>query len=70
MAHDGAAQDALVPTLNLTAQYVSFYIPGYTDIQVYANLAKPFKLALLSLSRASATTASRVPRHQPAITPP
>ncbi|WP_022797490.1 S-layer homology domain-containing protein [Thermus islandicus] len=50
VAHDGAAQDALVPTLNLTAQYVSFYIPGYTDIQVYANLAKPFKLALLSLS--------------------
>ncbi|RTG93100.1 S-layer homology domain-containing protein [Thermus scotoductus] len=50
LAHDGAAQDALIPTLNLTAQYANFYVSGYTDIQVYANLAKPFKLAFLSLS--------------------
>jgi len=50
LAHDGSAQDALIPTLNLTAQYVRFYVSGYTDIQVYANLANPFKLALLSLS--------------------
>jgi hypothetical protein len=48
--HDGKAQDALIPTLNLTAQYVSFYVPGHTDIQVYANLTQPFKLAFLSLS--------------------
>jgi polyhydroxyalkanoate synthesis regulator phasin len=50
VAHDGKAQDALIPTLNLTAQYVRFYLPGYTDIQVYANLTQPFKLAFLSLS--------------------
>lgn len=50
VAHDGAAEGALIPTLNLTAQYANFYVSGYTDIQVYANLAKPFKLAFLSLS--------------------
>jgi hypothetical protein len=50
VAHDGKAQDALIPTLNLTAQYVSFYVNGYTDIQVYADLTQPFKLAFLSLS--------------------
>lgn len=50
LAHDGAAQDALIPSLNLTAQYANFYISGYNDIQVYANLAQPFKLAFLSLS--------------------
>ncbi len=52
LVHDGKAKDALIPTLNLTAQYVRFYLPaaGYNDIQVYANLAQPFKLAFLSLS--------------------
>jgi hypothetical protein len=50
VAHDGKAQDALIPTLNLTAQYVRFYVDGYTDIEVYANLTQPFKLAFLSLS--------------------
>ncbi|MFX7716558.1 hypothetical protein ABTJ94_18640, partial [Acinetobacter baumannii] len=50
VAHDGKAQDALIPSLNLTAQYANFYVSGYNDIQVYANLAQPFKLAFLSLS--------------------
>lgn len=50
VAHDGKAEDALIPTLNLTAQYATYYVSGHTDIQVYADLAKPFKLAILSLS--------------------
>ncbi|BBL83183.1 S-layer homology domain-containing protein [Thermus thermophilus] len=50
VAHDGQAEDALISTLNLTAQYATYYVSGHTDIQVYADLAKPFKLAILSLS--------------------
>ena len=50
VAQDGKAEDALIPTLNLTAQYATYYVSGHTDIQVYADLAKPFKLAILSLS--------------------
>ncbi|MFN4232865.1 S-layer homology domain-containing protein [Thermus sp.] len=50
VSHDGKAQDALIPTLNLTAQYANFYVSGYSDIQVYANLSQPFKLAFLSLN--------------------
>ncbi|GAA6734159.1 S-layer homology domain-containing protein [Thermus oshimai] len=49
VSHDGKAQDALVPSLNLTAQYANFYVSGYTDIQAYATLAQPFKLAFINL---------------------
>ncbi len=50
VSHDGKAQDALIPTLNFTAQYANFYVSGFSDIQVYANLSQPFKLAFLSLN--------------------
>ncbi|WP_243030809.1 S-layer homology domain-containing protein [Thermus altitudinis] len=50
VAHDGKAQDALVPSLNLTLQYANFYVSGYNDIQAYFNLANPLKLAFLNLS--------------------
>ncbi|WP_337843948.1 S-layer homology domain-containing protein [Thermus sp.] len=48
--HDGTAEDAFIPTLNLTAQYANFYVSGYSDIQAYASLAKPLKLAFINLN--------------------
>jgi hypothetical protein len=50
LAHSGLAPDALVPTLDLTAQYMRFYVGGYEDLQVYGGLAKSLKLGFLSLS--------------------
>lgn len=50
LTHDGKAQDALIPGLNLTLQYANFYVHGYTDFQVYGSLASPLKLAFLSLN--------------------
>ncbi|AFV75252.1 putative S-layer protein [Thermus oshimai JL-2] len=49
VSHDAKAQDALVPGLNLTAQYANFYVSGYTDIQAYASFADPLKLAFINL---------------------
>jgi hypothetical protein len=50
LVHDGLNPEALVPTLNLTAQYTRFYVAGYEDLQVYGELARPLKLGFLSLS--------------------
>jgi len=50
LAHNGLDPNALVPTLNLTAQYTRFYTAGYEDLEVHGELAKPLKLGFLSLS--------------------
>jgi len=50
LVHDGLDPEALVPTLNLTAQYTRFYVAGYEDLQVYGWLVRPFELGFLNLS--------------------
>jgi hypothetical protein len=50
LTHNGLDPDALVPSLNLTAQYTRFHVAGYEDLQVYGGLAKPLELGFLNLS--------------------
>jgi hypothetical protein len=50
LTHSGLDPNALVPALNLTAQYTRFYVAGYEDLQVYGGLVKPLELGFLNLS--------------------